>query len=166
MGGRGLCLQKVGLQLQAGELDVATPEVHFQLFRVDIRHEVPEVAVDRPCHGALDPVHWLASCSHVSQLNMRTPGILTGGVPFEAPGLVSFLGWTVSKSTGAQQTSPLDRHHPTETLETVRFDVSNVPRGLLGHEMSQVEGRPSWPSGVPHPAADSRENDGSLDISW
>jgi hypothetical protein len=27
--------------------------------------------------------------------------------------------------------------------------VSNVPRGLLGPEIARVEGRPSWPSGVP-----------------
>jgi hypothetical protein len=44
---------------------------------------------------------------------------LTGGAPLEAPGLVSFLGYAVSKSTGVNQTSPLDRHHPTETLETM-----------------------------------------------
>jgi hypothetical protein len=71
----------------------------------------------------------------------------------KAPGLVSFLGCTVSKSTEVNQTSPLDRHHPTETLETVRFGVSNVPKGLLGPEISQVGGRPSWPSGVPAEAA-------------
>jgi hypothetical protein len=40
--------------------------------------------------------------------------------------------YVVSKSTGAQQTSSLDRHHPTRTLETMRFGVSNVPGGLLG----------------------------------
>jgi hypothetical protein len=44
---------------------------------------------------------------------------LTGGAPLEAPGLVSFLGYAVSKSTGVNQTSPLDRHHPMETLETM-----------------------------------------------
>jgi hypothetical protein len=82
----------------------------------------------------------------------RHSPFLTGGVPLEAPGLVSFLGWTVLKSQrGPNKTRlcALDRHHPTETLETVRFDVSNVPRGLLGLEISQVGGRPSWPSGVP-----------------
>ena len=63
-------------------------------------------------------------------------------MPLEAPGLVSFLGCAVSKSTQVNHISPLDRHHPTETLETVRFGVSNVPRGLLGPEISQVEG---WP---------------------
>ena len=64
-----------------------------------------------------------------------------------------FRGYAVSKSTGVNQTSPLDRHHPTETLETMRFGVSNVPGGLLGPEISQVGGRPSWPSGVPAEAA-------------
>jgi len=82
--------------------------------------------------------------------------ILTGAAPLEAPGLVSFLGYAVSKSTGVNQTSPLDRHHPTETLETMRFGVSNVPGGLLGPEISQVGGRPSWPSGVPAEAASGR----------
>jgi hypothetical protein len=65
--------------------------------------------------------------------------ILTGAAPLEAPHLVSFLGWAVSKSTEVNQISPLDRHHPTEKLEMVRFDVSNVPGGLLGPEISQVE---------------------------
>jgi hypothetical protein len=78
---------------------------------------------------------------------------LTGAAPLEAPGLVSFLGYAVSKSTGVNQTSPLDRHHPTETLETVRISVSNVPGGLLGPEIALVGGRPSWPSGVPAEAA-------------
>ena len=81
---------------------------------------------------------------------------LTGAAPLEAPGLVSFLGYAVSKSTGVNQTSPLDRHHPMETLETMRFVVSNVPGGLLGFEIAQVEGRPSWPSGVPAEAASWR----------
>jgi hypothetical protein len=67
-----------------------------------------------------------------------------------------FRGYAVSKSTGVNQTSPLDRHHPTETLETMRFGVSNVPGGLLGPEISQVGGRPSWPSGVPAEAASGR----------
>jgi hypothetical protein len=31
----------------------------------------------------------------------------------------------------------------------VQFRVSNVHGGLLGHDISQVEGWPSWPSGVP-----------------
>ena len=57
--------------------------------------------------------------------------------------------YAVSKSTGVNQISPLDRHHPTKTLETVRFGVSNVPGGLLGPEISQVGGWPSWPTGVP-----------------
>ena len=35
-------------------------------------------------------------------------------------------------STGVFQISAPERHHPTETLETVQFGVSNVPRGLLG----------------------------------
>ena len=52
---------------------------------------------------------------------------LTGAAPLEAPGLVSFLGYAVSKSTGVNQ-----------TLETVRFGVSNVPGGLLGHEIALV----------------------------
>jgi hypothetical protein len=43
-----------------------------------------------------------------------------------------------------------------ETLETVRFGVSNVPEGLLGPEISQVEGWPSWHSGVPAEAASGR----------
>ena len=81
---------------------------------------------------------------------------LTAGVPLEAPGLVSFLGCAVSKSTGVNQISPLDRHHPTETLETVQFGVSNVPGGLLGPKISQVEGWPSWHSGVPGEAASGR----------
>ena len=34
--------------------------------------------------------------------------------------------------------------------------VSNVPGGLLGPEIAQVEGRPSWPSGVPAEAASGR----------
>jgi hypothetical protein len=42
-----------------------------------------------------------------------------------------------------------ERHHPTRTLEIVRFGVSNVPGGLLGLAISKVEGWPSWPSGVP-----------------
>ena len=49
-------------------------------------------------------------------------------------------------STAVFQFSALERHHPTETLTTVRFGVSNVPGGLLGPEISQVEGWPSWPS--------------------
>jgi hypothetical protein len=84
------------------------------------------------------------------------PTILTEGAPLEAPGLVSFLGYAVSKSTEVNQTSPLGRHHPTETLETMRFGVSNVPGGLLGSDIVQVEGRPSWPSGVPAEAASGR----------
>ena len=67
-----------------------------------------------------------------------------------------FRGYAVSKSTGVNQTSPLDRHHPTQTLETMRFGVSNAPGGLLGPEISQVGGRPSWPSGVPAEAASGR----------
>jgi hypothetical protein len=43
-------------------------------------------------------------------------------------------------------------HHSTETLETVQFGVSNVPGSLLGPEISQVEGWPSWPSGLPSEA--------------
>ena len=85
--------------------------------------------------------------------------ILTAGVPLEAPGLVTFLGCAVSKSTRVNQISPLDRHHPTETLETVQFGVSNVPRGLLGPEISQVGGRPSSPSGLPGEAASGRVAD-------
>jgi hypothetical protein len=81
---------------------------------------------------------------------------LTGGAPLEAPGLVSFLGYAVSKSTEVNQTSPLDRHHPMKTLETMRFGVSKVPGGLLGLEIAQVEGRPSWPSGVPAEADSGR----------
>ena len=34
--------------------------------------------------------------------------------------------------------------------------VSNVPGGLLGPEIAWVEGRPSWPSGVPAEAASGR----------
>ena len=34
--------------------------------------------------------------------------------------------------------------------------VSNVPGGLLGPEIARVEGRPSWPSGVPAEAASGR----------
>jgi hypothetical protein len=67
-----------------------------------------------------------------------------------------FRGYAVSKSTGVNQTSPLDRHHPTQTLETMRFGVSNAPGGLLGPEISKVGGRPSWPSGVPVEAASGR----------
>ena len=49
-------------------------------------------------------------------------------------------------STGVFQFSAPERHHSTEALKTVRFGVSSVPGGLLGHEISQVEG---WHSGVP-----------------
>ena len=52
-------------------------------------------------------------------------------------------------STGVFQFSPPERHHPTETLKTVRFGVSNAPGGLLGPEISRVEGWPSWPSACP-----------------
>jgi hypothetical protein len=37
----------------------------------------------------------------------------------------------------------------------VRFDVSNVPGGFVGAEISQVGGWPSWPSGVAGEAAAS-----------
>ena len=52
-------------------------------------------------------------------------------------------------STGVFQISAPERHHPTKTLKTVQFGVSNVSRGLLGPHISQVEGWPSWPSGLP-----------------
>ena len=77
-------------------------------------------------------------------------------MPLEAPGLVSFLGWAVSKSTEVDHISPLNCHHPTETLETVQFGVLNVPGGLLGSEISQVGGWPSWRSSVPGEAARGR----------
>jgi hypothetical protein len=38
----------------------------------------------------------------------------------------------------------------------MRFGVSNIHGGLLGPEISQVEGRPSWPSGEPAEAASGR----------
>jgi hypothetical protein len=38
----------------------------------------------------------------------------------------------------------------------MQFGVSNVPGGLLGPEIVQVEGRPSWPSGEPTEAASGR----------
>ena len=59
-------------------------------------------------------------------------------------------------STGVFQFAAPERHHPTGTLETVQFGVSNVPGGLLGPEIAQVEGRPSWPSDVPTEAASGR----------
>jgi len=71
-----------------------------------------------------------------------------------------FRGYAVSESTETNQIScqilSLDRHHPTEALETMRFGVSNVHGGLLGPEISQVGRRPSWPSGVPGDAASGR----------
>jgi hypothetical protein len=84
---------------------------------------------------------------------------ITDSYPFNcsrAARVTRFRGYAVSNTTGVNQTSPLDRHHPTKTLETVRFGVSNVPGGLLGPEISQVGGRPSWPSGVPGKATSGR----------
>jgi hypothetical protein len=70
----------------------------------------------------------------------------------KTPGFISLL----KISTGVFQFAAPERHHPTGTLETVQFGVSNVPGGLLGPEISQVGGWPSWPSGVPAEAASGR----------
>ena len=56
----------------------------------------------------------------------------------KTPGFISLL----KMLTGVSQFAAPEHHHPTETLETVQFGVSNVPGGLLGPEISQVEG---WP---------------------
>jgi hypothetical protein len=59
-------------------------------------------------------------------------------------------------STGVFQFAAPERHHPTGTLETVQFGVSNVPGSLLGPEIPRVGGWPSWPSGVLAEAASGR----------
>ena len=56
----------------------------------------------------------------------------------KTPGFISLL----KMLTGVFQFAAPEHHHMTETLETVQFGVSNVPGGLLGPEISQVEG---WP---------------------
>ena len=56
----------------------------------------------------------------------------------KTPGFISLL----KMLTGVFPFAVPEHHHPTETLETVQFGVSNVPGGLLGPEISQVE---SWP---------------------
>ena len=98
-------------------------------------------------------------CSHVGYELVRLAKLLAPLLFFNwsrVARVTRFRGYAVSKSTGVNQTSPLDRHHPTQTLETMRFGVSNAPGGLLGPEISQVGGRPSWPSGVPGEAASGR----------
>jgi hypothetical protein len=70
----------------------------------------------------------------------------------KTPGFISLLKMTTAD---IQFASP-ERHHPMGTLETVQFGVSNVHGCLLGPEIAQVEGRPSWPSGVPAEAASGR----------
>ena len=75
-----------------------------------------------------------------------------------ARGTVKTTGFISHKKmlTGVFQFAAPERHHPTEMLETVRFGVSNVHGGLLGPKISQVEGWPSWHSGVPGGAASGR----------
>jgi hypothetical protein len=62
----------------------------------------------------------------------------------KTPGFISML----KMSTGGFQFAAPERHHPTGTLETVQFGVSNVPGGLLGPQFSQVG---DWPSSPPPP---------------
>ena len=59
-------------------------------------------------------------------------------------------------STRVFQFSAPERHHPIETLETVQFGVSNDHGGLMGPEISQVKGWPSWRSGLPGEATYGR----------
>jgi hypothetical protein len=67
-------------------------------------------------------------------------------------GFISLL----KMSTGVFQFAAPERHHPTETLETVHFGVLTRLGGLLGPNIPQVEGWPSWHSGVPVEAASGR----------
>ena len=59
-------------------------------------------------------------------------------------------------STIVSHISAPQRHHPTLALENVQFGVSNDPGGLPGPEISQVEGGPSWSSGLPGEGAKGR----------